>query len=150
MTAPLVPAPAAAPLVAQRSAAVTAALGELDGRTVSWFRLEGGKHRGAIGVAEGDALERAVRMGIELGVPVVGIVATSGADVGEGVASLRAWGRVARALTAATGVVPPRLAPAGACVPGAGLPLGPADHVGMTRAEFAYVSGPDTHGPSVA
>jgi len=144
MTAPLVPAPAAAPLVAQRSAAVTAALGELDGRTVSWFRLEGGKHRGAIGVAEGDALERAVRMGIELGVPVVGVVSTSGADVGEGVASLHAWGRVARALTDASGVVPTLLAAVGPCVSGPALLLGLVDHVVMTNDAFAYVSGPDT------
>ena len=144
MTAPLVPAPAAAPLVAQRSAAVTAALGELDGRTVSWFRLEGGKHRGAIGVAEGDALERAVRTGIELGVPVVGVVSTSGADVGEGVASLHAWGRVARALTDASGVVPTLLATVGPCVSGPALLLGLVDHVVMTNDAFAYVSGPDT------
>jgi acetyl-CoA carboxylase carboxyltransferase component len=144
MTAPLVPAPATAPVMAQRSAAVTAALGELDGRTVSWFRLEGGKHRGAIGVAEGEALERAVRMGIELGVPVVGVVATSGADVGEGVASLHAWGRVARALTDASGVVPTLLATIGPCVSGPALLLGLADQVVMTADAFAYVSGPDT------
>src|SRR5918996_3195851 len=93
----------AAPVMTQRSDAVSAAVSDLHGRTVSWFRLDGGKHRGAIGVAEGDALERAVRLGIELGVPVVGVVATSGADVGEGVAGLHAWGRVARALTEASG-----------------------------------------------
>ncbi|MGH8985594.1 MAG: acyl-CoA carboxylase subunit beta [Acidimicrobiia bacterium] len=144
MTAPLVPAPANAPLIAQRSAAVTAALGELNGRTVSWFRLEGGKHRGAIGVAEGDALERAVRMAVELGVPVVGVVSTSGADVGEGVASLHAWGRVARALTDASGVVPTLVATIGPCVSGPALLLGLVDHVVMTRDAFAYVSGPDT------
>ncbi|HUF83169.1 MAG TPA: carboxyl transferase domain-containing protein [Acidimicrobiia bacterium] len=138
------PPPAAAPLVAQRSAAVTAALGELEGRTVSWFRLEGGKHRGAIGVPEGDALERAVRMGIELGVPVVGVVSTSGADVGEGVAALHAWGRVARALTDASGVVPTLLAVVGPCVSGPALLLGLADQVVMTDDAFAYVSGPDT------
>jgi acetyl-CoA carboxylase carboxyltransferase component len=130
--------------MAQRSAAVTAAVGELDGRTVSWFRLEGGKHRGAIGVAEGDALERAVRLGIELGVPVVGIIATSGADVGEGVAALHSWGRVARALTDASGVVPTLLAAVGPCVSGPALLLGLADHVVMTADASAYVSGPDT------
>jgi acetyl-CoA carboxylase carboxyltransferase component len=144
MTSPLVPAPTAAPLMAQRSAAVTATVGELDGRTVSWFRLEGGKHRGAIGVAEGDAIERAVRAGIELGVPVVGVVSTSGADVVEGVASLHAWGRVARALTDASGVVPTLLAVIGPCVSGPALLLGLVDHVVMTRDAFAYVSGPDT------
>jgi len=140
----LVPAPVAAPLMAQRSAAVTAAVGELDGRTVSWFRLEGGKHRGAIGVTEGDALERAVRVGVELGVPVLGIMATSGADVGEGVAALHAWGRVARALTDASGVVPTLLAAVGPCVSGPALLLGLADQVVMTADAFAYVSGPDT------
>jgi len=144
VTTPLVPAPSGAPLVAPRSAAVTAALGELEGHTVSWFRLEGGKHRGAIGVPEGETLERTVRMGIELGIPVVGVVATSGADVGEGVAALHAWGRVARALTDASGVVPTLLAVVGPCVSGPALLLGLADHVVMTDDAFAYVSGPDT------
>jgi acetyl-CoA carboxylase carboxyltransferase component len=128
----------------QRSDAVTATLAELHGRTVSWFRLDGGKHRGAIGVAEGDALERAVRLGIELGVPVVGAMATSGADVGEGVASLHAWGRVARALAEASGVVPTLIAAVGPCVSGPALMLGLVDQVVMTSDAFAYVSGPDT------
>ncbi len=133
-----------APVMTQRSDAVTAALSDLHGRTVSWFRLDGGKHRGAIGVAEGDALERAVRLGVELGVPVVGAIATSGADVGEGVASLHAWGRVARALTDASGVVPTVVAVVGPCVSGPALMLGLVDQVVMTTDAFAYVSGPDT------
>jgi acetyl-CoA carboxylase carboxyltransferase component len=122
-----------APVMAQRSDAVTAALSDLHGRTVSWFRLDGGKHRGAIGVDEGEALERAVRLGIELGVPVVGAVATSGADVGEGVESLHAAGRVARALSEASGVVPTLLAVVGPCVSGPALVLGLVDQVVMTR-----------------
>src|SRR5262245_3793508 len=128
----------------QRSHAVTAALSDLHGRTVSWFRLDGGKHRGAIGVPEGEAMERAVRLGIELGVPVVGAMASSGADVGEGVASLHAWGRVARALTDASGVVPTMLAVVGPCVSGPALLLGLVDQVVMTTDAFAYVTGPDT------
>ena len=133
-----------APVMGQRSDAVTTALSDLHGRTVSWFRLDGGKHRGAIGVAEGEALERAVRLGVELGVPVVGAIATSGADVGEGVASLHAWGRVARAFTDASGVVPTVLAAVGPCVSGPALMLGLVDQVVMTSDAFAYVSGPDT------
>jgi len=135
-----------APVTTLRSDAVSAALSDLHGRTVSWFRLDGGKHRGAIGVAEGEAMERAVRLGIELGVPVVGAMATSGADVGEGVASLHAWGRVARALTDASGVVPTMLAVVGPCVSGPALMLGLVDQVVMTSDAFAYVSGPDTVG----
>src|SRR6266536_145542 len=134
----------AAPVQAQRSDAVTAAVSELHGRTVSWFRLEGGKHRGAIGVAESEALERAVRLGIELGMPVVGAVSTSGADVSEGVASLHAAGRVALALSDASGIVPTLLAVVGPCVSGPALVLGLVDQVVMTSDAFAYVSGPDT------
>ncbi len=42
---------------------------EIDGRTVSWFSLDGGKHRGAIGTAEGETIERAVHLAVELGMP---------------------------------------------------------------------------------
>jgi len=136
--------PPTAPITAARSSAVTAALIELDGRAVSWFRLAGGRHRGAIGPAEGDVLERAVRLGPELGVPVVGLLATSGADIGEGVASLDAWGRVARALTEASGVVPTMLGLIGPCLSGPALLLGLVDQVVMTADAFAYVTGPDT------
>ena len=46
--------------------------------TVSWFRLDGGKHRGAIGTPEGETIERAVRLAVELGIPVVGRIAQLG------------------------------------------------------------------------
>jgi acetyl-CoA carboxylase carboxyltransferase component len=83
-------------------------------------------------------------MGTELGVPVVGLIASSGADVTEGVASLHAWGRVAHALSRASGVVPTVIAVIGPCVSGPALLLGMADIVVMTEDAFAYVSGPDT------
>jgi len=139
-----VSAPAApTPVFSRRSAAVDADVRELDGRRVSWFSLEGGKHRGAIGVAEGESIERAVRLATELGIPVVGRIASSGADVNEGVASLHAWGRVAKALSDASGVVPIVLLLVGPAVSGPALLLGIADCVVMTADAFAYVSGPD-------
>jgi acetyl-CoA carboxylase carboxyltransferase component len=137
-------APSTAPTTAARSSAASAALIEIDRRTVSWFRLAAGHHRGAIGPIEGDIVERAVRLGPELGVPVVGVLATSGADVGEGVASLHAWGRVARAIGEASGVVPTLLGLIGPCLSGPALLLGLADQVVMTADAFAYVTGPDT------
>ena len=97
---------AAAPVAARRGGAAVAALTEVDGRRVAWFRLDGGQHRGAIGPTEGQVIERTVRLALEAGVPVVGEIATSGADVREGVASLVAWGRVAKALADASGAVP--------------------------------------------
>ena len=134
--------PAAAPVSARRGGAVTASLSEVDGRRVAWFRLEGGQHRGAIGSTEGQVMERTVRLALDAGVPVVGEIATAGADVAEGVASLWAWGRVAKALSDASGTVPVLLSVHGPCVGGPALLLGLADHVVMTADAFAYVNGP--------
>src|SRR5205823_636026 len=54
-----------------------------------------------------------------------------------------AWGRVAKALTDASGVVPVILVLVGPAVSGPALLLGIADHVIMTGDAFAYVSGPE-------
>ena len=120
------------PVFGRRSEAVRASLQDLDGRQVSWFSLDGGKHRGAIGTPEGQTIERAVHLAVELGIPVVGRVASSGADVNEGVAALHAWGRVAKALSDASGVVPIVLLLDGPAVSGPALLLGIADQVIMT------------------
>lgn len=125
-----------------RQGAANAALCRIDGRPIAWFRLAEGDHRGAIGPVEGQVIERLVDLALETGVPVVGEVATSGADVGHGVASLHAWGRVAAALTRASGTVPVILCATGPCVGGPALLLGLADHVIMTSDAFAYLSGP--------
>ncbi len=109
---------------------------------MAWFRLAGGAHRGAIGPVEGQVVERLIRLALDVGVPVVGELATSGADVREGLASLHAWGRVARALSDASGTVPIVFSVVGPCVAGPALLLGIADHVVMTAGAYAYVSGP--------
>ena len=131
------------PIAAGTSTAVSACLRRIDGRPVAFFRLEGGKHRGAVGPPEGVVLERIVGRAVEVGLPLVGILSTSGADIHEGVASLHAWGRVARAVAQASGVVPIVLAVIGPCTSGPALLLGVADHVVMTPDAFAYVSGPE-------
>ena len=132
----------AVPIAAGRGGAVTAGLAEIDDRRVARFTLAGGKHRGAIGPVEGDVMERLIRVALDLGLPVVGELATSGADVREGLASLHAWGRVAAVLSRASGAVPVVLAVTGPCVSGPALLLGMADHVVMTTDAYAYVSGP--------
>ncbi|HZN14519.1 MAG TPA: carboxyl transferase domain-containing protein [Acidimicrobiales bacterium] len=130
-------------LAAERGGAVDAGLRRIDGRRVAWFRLAGGKHRGAIGTVEGDTMRRVIEAGVDAGVPIIGVIDSSGADVTEGVAALHAWGTVARALATASGQVPVLLAVVGPCVSGPALLLGLADAVVMTTDAFAYVSGPD-------
>ena len=109
---------------------------------MAWFRLAGGKHHGAIGEVEGETLAQLVTTAVDAGVPVLGVIDSSGADVTEGIAALHAWGRVARALTEASGMVPIVLVVVGPCVSGPALLLGLADVVVMTVDAFAYVSGP--------
>jgi len=129
-------------LAAARDAAVEADIRELDGRPVGWFRLAGGKHHGAVGQVEGEVLSRLITTATDVGAPIVGVLDTSGAEVGQGVVALHAWGTVARALVQASGVVPIVLIVVGPCVSGPSLLLGIADVVVMTADAFAYVSGP--------
>ncbi|MBW3556818.1 MAG: methylmalonyl-CoA carboxyltransferase [Actinobacteria bacterium] len=141
----ILPASPALPVAARRGGAVEAELRQLDGDgpLVGWFRLEGGKHRGAIGPVEGETIARLVHSSVEAGVPVVGVLSTSGADVAMGVSSLHAWGQMARQLARASGVVPVVLMVVGPAVSGPALLLGLADVVVMVEGAFAYVSGPD-------
>ncbi|MDQ1375129.1 MAG: hypothetical protein QOJ09_2467, partial [Actinomycetota bacterium] len=87
-------------------------------------------------------LERLVDAAVEGGVPVLGVIDSSGADATEGVSALHAWGRVAASLARASGMVPIVLVVVGPCVSGPALLLGLADVVVMTEDSFAYVSGP--------
>ncbi|MFZ4516345.1 MAG: acyl-CoA carboxylase subunit beta [Acidimicrobiia bacterium] len=134
----------AAPVNGRQSDAARAELRALGDHQVAWFAIEGGKHHGAIGEAGGEVITRAIRMAIELGIPVVGELDTSGADIGEGPTGLHAWGTMAKALADASGVVPTILIVDGACISGPALILGMADVVIMTNAAFAYVSGPES------
>jgi len=137
--------PGPTPLAGHRSSTAVARLVEApDGRVVSTFRIEGGKHVGAIGPPEGQVIERAIRHAIDFGIPVIGHIASSGADVVEGIPSLHAWGLVAKALADASGVVPTLLAVVGPCVSGPALLMGVADIAVMTEDAFAYVTGPET------
>jgi acetyl-CoA carboxylase carboxyltransferase component len=138
-----VTAPPRLRLAAARGGAAEAEVRELGGRPVGWFRLAGGSHRGALGPVEGETIERLLAAATDLGIPIVGVLATSGADVRGGVASLHAWGRVAHLLAGASGVVPVILVVCGPCVSGPALLLGLADVVVMTTDAVAYVSGPD-------
>jgi acetyl-CoA carboxylase carboxyltransferase component len=132
------------PLQAWADSAASAGLRTIDGRRVVWFRIAGGKHHGAIGVNGSATVERAVRLAGELGVPLVGELDTSGAELHDGVAALHAWGRLAREVARVSGVVPTLLAVTGACVSGPALALGLFDHIVMTEDAFAYVTDPDS------
>ncbi len=76
------------------------------------------------------------------GMPLVVVLASTGADIVEGIAALEGWGRLARALVDCSGIVPTILVVDGPAVSGPALLLGVADLVVMTEASYAFVNGP--------
>ena len=120
----------------------SAAVEELGGRPVVLVRVDPALRRGALDAQSGTTLAVAARAALEARVPLVGVVASSGADVHDGVAALHGWGSAARAIAACSGVVPVLLAVTGPTVSGPALLLGMSDVVVLTEDASAYVVGP--------
>jgi acetyl-CoA carboxylase carboxyltransferase component len=130
------------PLRARTPGTISTNVGELGGRPAVIVESSGVDRRGALSPADGQNIEAGARTAREAMVPLVLVIASSGADVHEGVAALHGWGRAARELVATSGVVPVLAAAVGPAVSGPALLLGLADHVVMTEEAYAFVSGP--------
>jgi acetyl-CoA carboxylase carboxyltransferase component len=115
---------------------------ELGGRLVVQVRSEPGAHRGALDQRSGQTLETAARTALQHRLPLVAVIASSGADVQDGIDALHGWGRAARAFAECSGIVPVLVALTGPAVSGPALLLGIADVVVVTDDASAYVSGP--------
>jgi acetyl-CoA carboxylase carboxyltransferase component len=98
--------------------------------------------RGALVPADGHNIELAARAALDAKVPLVMVLASSGADVNEGVAALHGWGRAARELVRCSGIIPILSVATGPAVSGPALLLGLSDQVVMTDDAYAFVSGP--------
>jgi acetyl-CoA carboxylase carboxyltransferase component len=122
--------------------AVMSHVGRIGGRNVVICRSEGSMRRGAITYADGVRLAEAADQARELGIPFVFYVASSGADVHDGVAALHGWGLAAAAISRCSGQVPVIAAATGPVVSGPALLLGLSDLVVMSSDAVAYVSGP--------
>jgi acetyl-CoA carboxylase carboxyltransferase component len=111
-------------------------------RKVVLVHVDRSRRQGALASADSDTIADAARHALAQRLPLVAVLASSGADVDEGVASLDGWGRAARALADCSGVVPITFVTYGLAVSGPALMLGMADLVVMTPEAVAYVSGP--------
>lgn len=129
-------------LGAGRPGAADAALVELGGRTVAWFRVASPTSTDPHGLSEAAIVSRALALAGELGVPAVGVIWSVGIDP-RSMDALVAWGDVARRAVALSGVVPLLLAVTGPCHGGLAPLLGLADHVVLTEDATAYINGPD-------
>ena len=139
VTLDALPAPAIRRLVA---GSIRAGVEDLGGQTAMVARSVSDVRRGALSPDDGDTLALAATEAAALRIPFVLVLASSGADVRAGVASLHGWGRAARGLAACSGVVPVIVVVTGPALSGPALLLGLADLVVMTPDAFAYVSGP--------
>ena len=106
--------------------------------TVAWFRGS----PSSLHAADTEVITRAVRNGVEAGVPVVGVLGQVGLGVQSGMPALHGWGTVAHALASASGLVPTVLVVDGPCLGGPALLLGLADIVVMTARAQAFVNAP--------
>jgi len=121
---------------------VRAGIEELGGRPAMVVRTVSTLRRGALSIADGETMRVAAASALTFRIPVVLVLASSGADVSDGVASLHGWGQAARALAQCSGVVPLVVVVTGPAISGPALILGLADLVVMTSDAFAFVSGP--------
>ena len=121
---------------------VNVAVEDLGGRRVVLARSEPGAHKGALDVISGETLTVAAQTAHKYRLPLVAVIASSGADVHDGVAALHGWGRAAREVARCSGLVPIIVIVTGPTVSGPALLLGMADIVIVTEAASAYVVGP--------
>lgn len=116
---------------------------DLDGRPAIVCELDATNRQGALSPADGETLAHAAATARAEGIPLVAFIASSGADVNEGIAALHGWGHAAKQVVSCSGVVPVIMAVTGPAVSGPSLLLGLADFVVMTEDSYAFMSGPN-------
>ena len=129
-------------LRSQVQGAVSATVRPIGDRLVTEVRVDESAKRGALSEDDGDTIAWAARLAHDEQIPLVIYLASSGADIGEGVSALVGWGRAARELVRCSGVVPVVAVVTGPAVSGPALLLGLADIVIMTPPAYAFLSGP--------
>ncbi len=121
---------------------IDVSVAELGGRRAVVARSSSDRRRGALGRADGESLASAARLALRQRSALVMELASSGADVSEGVDALHGWGTAAAAIANCSGIVPVLAAVTGPVLSGPALMLGLCDAVVMNPDAVAFVSGP--------
>jgi propionyl-CoA carboxylase beta chain len=111
-------------------------------RRVSWLEFDPVSPAAPLTQAMTHTWETAARTALDERIPFVMVINSAGANIGEGIAALDGWGRVARALTRCSGRVPTFAVVDGPAVSGPALLLGLVDFTIMTNDAYAFVNGP--------
>jgi acetyl-CoA carboxylase carboxyltransferase component len=121
---------------------ITASIRRVGDHDVMWVEMlaeAAGSPLDSTGAAQ---LEVAAQAALRDRVPLVAVLATTGADVVEGVPALVAWGAAARQLAACSGIVPLLAVVDGPLLSGSALLLALFDIVVMTESSYSFVNGP--------
>jgi acetyl-CoA carboxylase carboxyltransferase component len=112
------------------------------GRHVVWVDIDPSLHRGALSAEASGVIANAAMTALNQRIPLVMQVASSGADIVEGIPALHGWGQAARSIADCSGVIPVVTIVNGPAVSGPALLIGLSDFVIMTKDSYAFVSGP--------
>jgi acetyl-CoA carboxylase carboxyltransferase component len=134
--------PPSVPVASDHPGSLSAEITSMAGREVVLVDISDEHRRGALSEADGHTFAAAAEHALAAGLPLLATIASSGADVHDGVAALHGWGSAARVLARCSGRVPVLIAATGPVVSGPALLLGLADVVVMTEDAYAFVSGP--------
>jgi len=129
-------------LAARVPGPITARVRLLGERRVSWLEFDDVSPAVPLTQSMTYTMETAARTALEERIPLVFVINSAGADIGDGIAALHGWGRVARALTRCSGTVPTFAIVDGPAVSGPALLLGLMDFTIMTENGYAFVNGP--------
>jgi propionyl-CoA carboxylase beta chain len=123
---------------------VVTGYGTVDGRRVCVYAQDVTALGGSVGEVFGDKVGKILDLALQTGCPVVGINDSSGARIAEGVMSLAAYGRVARRVVTASGVIPQISLVMGTCAGGAVYTPAATDFIVMVeKTSHMFVTGPE-------
>lgn len=129
-------------LAAEVPGPISARVRLLGDRRVSWLEFDAVDPAAPLTQQMTFTMEVAALTALQERIPLVFVINSAGANIGEGIAPLYGWGRVARALTRCSGVVPTFAILDGPAVSGPALLLGLMDFVVATERAYAFVNGP--------
>jgi acetyl-CoA carboxylase carboxyltransferase component len=121
---------------------VIGATGRVDGRPIACFAQDPTFLGGSLGEAHADTICRVLAVAGRAQIPVVGFVESAGARLQEGVAALCGYGRIFRAHTLLSGVVPQISVICGASAGGGSYAPALTDFVVMTKRASMFLTGP--------
>lgn len=124
-------------------AAVITGFGDIDGRSVAVWAQDFSVRGGTLGEVEGYKILHLMDQAVRLKIPIISLLDSGGARIQEGVAALAQYGKIFKANTEASGVIPQISVILGPCAGGA--VYGPAltDFIVMTKkSSYMFVTGP--------